>query len=381
LGDTVLDPFCGSGTTLLEAQLLGRKAIGFDINPLAALISSVKTTEIDPELLLGWEYRLSQGNHRKANHTSETPELLNYWFKPYAIQELSRLLYTINQIDDSAIRDFFRLCFSQSLRHLSMADPRFYVPVRLRPDKYPQKHWFRDRARAHLARRPKHVREIFLRAVHLNIQRMSNFSEIANPKNKVHVAMADIRNHSGIPLPFKRRLAKDPARLIITSPPYGTAQKYVRCTSLNLAWLNNAGRDELRQIDKKTIGREHLAPRSDLRLQKTGIREADSILERVHKTNPVRARLMETYLCDMQTSFENSYKFLANDGYFVLIASANSLIGKIFPTHRYLVKMLEQIGFLLELHLIDNIFKHSMITKRNTTASTITQEHIYILKK
>ena len=44
---TVLDPFCGSGTVLLEAALRGHSAIGIDVNPLARLISRVKTTRLD----------------------------------------------------------------------------------------------------------------------------------------------------------------------------------------------------------------------------------------------------------------------------------------------------------------------------------------------
>jgi len=45
--ETVLDPFCGCGTTLVEAFLNNRNSIGNDFNPLAALISKVKTTLID----------------------------------------------------------------------------------------------------------------------------------------------------------------------------------------------------------------------------------------------------------------------------------------------------------------------------------------------
>lgn len=44
--ELVLDNFVGSGTTLVESRLLGRNSIGIDINPLACLISSVKTTTI-----------------------------------------------------------------------------------------------------------------------------------------------------------------------------------------------------------------------------------------------------------------------------------------------------------------------------------------------
>ena len=46
---TVLDPFCGSGTTLLEAKILGRDSIGFDINPIGVLTSRVKTESLTPE--------------------------------------------------------------------------------------------------------------------------------------------------------------------------------------------------------------------------------------------------------------------------------------------------------------------------------------------
>ncbi|MCK5640973.1 MAG: hypothetical protein KAJ19_09260, partial [Gammaproteobacteria bacterium] len=48
-GDTVLDPFCGSGTVLHTAILSGRSAVGWDSSPLATLISSAKLTGITAE--------------------------------------------------------------------------------------------------------------------------------------------------------------------------------------------------------------------------------------------------------------------------------------------------------------------------------------------
>jgi DNA modification methylase len=55
-GDVVLDPMQGSGTTTLEALLTGRQAIGTDIDPLALLIASVKTTQHDPQFTLPKNY-------------------------------------------------------------------------------------------------------------------------------------------------------------------------------------------------------------------------------------------------------------------------------------------------------------------------------------
>ena len=46
-----LDPFCGSGTVLVESMLHNVNSYGVDINPLAILLSKVKTTTINPHVL------------------------------------------------------------------------------------------------------------------------------------------------------------------------------------------------------------------------------------------------------------------------------------------------------------------------------------------
>ena len=46
-GDVLLDPFCGSGTTLVEALRLDRSAVGTDINPIAVLVTETKTARLN----------------------------------------------------------------------------------------------------------------------------------------------------------------------------------------------------------------------------------------------------------------------------------------------------------------------------------------------
>ena len=48
-GQDVLDPFCGSGTVLVEAMAAGRKAVGSDASPLAVIIAQVRSTTLGPE--------------------------------------------------------------------------------------------------------------------------------------------------------------------------------------------------------------------------------------------------------------------------------------------------------------------------------------------
>src|SRR5262245_49247314 len=68
VGDSILDPFCGSGTLLLEALVSGRNAVGVDVDPVATFISRVKSTPIDPHELEASFARLSEqiANVRRA---------------------------------------------------------------------------------------------------------------------------------------------------------------------------------------------------------------------------------------------------------------------------------------------------------------------------
>ena len=78
--DIIFDPFVGSGVTLLQSSQKDRKAIGFDINSLALLISKVKTTVYNKQLLY------TEINNLKENITNEIniniPNILkiDYWY-------------------------------------------------------------------------------------------------------------------------------------------------------------------------------------------------------------------------------------------------------------------------------------------------------------
>ena len=116
----VYDPFCGSGTTLVEAKSLGINSIGCDISEFNILLSKVKTDDYDINLLekeindIVKQFKIKNGNtlFRSPRHTT-TNEFLNKWFAPKAIHEL--LLFQ-SLIENYNYQDVMKIILSRSAR-------------------------------------------------------------------------------------------------------------------------------------------------------------------------------------------------------------------------------------------------------------------------
>ena len=95
----ILDPFCGSGTTLVEGILAGYNTIGIDIDPLSAMISKVKTTRLDEkELKFISEWLVKELKTKKKGIFKPDCETIEHWFTKDAISKLSIIITLINQI-------------------------------------------------------------------------------------------------------------------------------------------------------------------------------------------------------------------------------------------------------------------------------------------
>jgi hypothetical protein len=145
-GERVLDPMVGSGTTLVEARLMGRHAVGYDIDPLARLIAEVKSTPIqDVRIERAYETvtkrvsrdlkHLHSGRVSHALRVRATPPNFpnrDYWFCAEVLETLSILSSHIELVStDRAVRNFLFVAFSSLiLAKTSVANARDIIHSR-----------------------------------------------------------------------------------------------------------------------------------------------------------------------------------------------------------------------------------------------------------
>ncbi|KQM79195.1 hypothetical protein ASE74_01095 [Pedobacter sp. Leaf216] len=381
-GDLILDPFSGSGTVMLESVLAGRNAVGADANPLARLISSVKVTNYNTETL-----KLHLENLRKDfSKTGDVivPKIsnINYWFFPRIQNQMAKISHIIQNIHDDKIKEFFLVCFSNCVKKLSLADQRVSVPVRLNPARYPETHpLFTETSKKLAGLEYIDVFEKFEETVRSNINRFINLSKLFSRGVSAKIISDDARKIIDGNAQIQG-IKKESVSLIISSPPYAGAQKYIRSSSLSLGWLNFLKTvDSLKEFDSYNIGRENYQRKDYCILKKTNVAEADVLLEEIFKINPLRAHIAGNYLREMRSAFEESVKALKQDGYFILIVANNKVCGMEFRTQEYLTKIMLNLGMKLQLELIDDIKSYGLMTKRNKTASVITREWVLVFKK
>ena len=122
----IYDPYCGTGTTLVEANLAGINALGTDLNPLARLISKAKTSVIKPqtlELLIkdfyDYLFQFRFDFSKKESVVKPTFQNIDYWFSKNVTTDLAVVKQYIDNIQDLNAKDFFLVAFSQAIREIT----------------------------------------------------------------------------------------------------------------------------------------------------------------------------------------------------------------------------------------------------------------------
>lgn len=296
-GDTVYEPFLGSGTTAVEANILGRNAIGNDVNELAVLISKVKTTPISTKKLLSLNSLLNKIYNRidllysvKKNGIVK-PDIVNLdlWFVDFVINELVIIKEEIERLGDQDLIDFCFVALSGIIINVSRQDSDTrYVRV------------------------PK------------TINHFDTYDKFAKQVNKLRKIMTEsstlIENGNSVFKVADTRTEniynENSADLAVTSPPYPNAYDYHLYHKYRLFWLGM----NPHQLRKSEIGAH-----ADYS-KKNGPDEFD-------------------FMRDMEKCFVNTSKILKRGSYFVLVIGDSILKGRNIQNNEILKQAAENTTF------------------------------------
>jgi len=213
----VCDPFGGCGTTLVEAKLLGHRSIGFDINPIAKLITQTKTNSIKPKTLANYKAKFLQYYENTPMVFYKHHPRINYWFDTEKIKELDRIYFAIKKIKDNNVRRFFLCAFSHNLKNCSR--------------------WLMKSIKPQVDKNKviSNTKESFLKHLDSMIKKNERFYSALAQSGYINTPAKMYRRDSTKKFPIE----SEAIDLIITSPPYVTSYEYADLHQLSLLWFGD----------------------------------------------------------------------------------------------------------------------------------------------
>ncbi|MHA1269042.1 MAG: DNA methyltransferase [Candidatus Helarchaeota archaeon] len=338
------DPFMGSGTTIVSAISKGLKSSGTDINKLAFLLTKVKSTPIEPKYL---SRKVSSflkkiqyiGTPQKA--LFENPiiplipnrhiERIDYWFPEKNKKILGKILRIINDENDSQIKDFLLVGFSQILKNCSIWNQKSTKPTRdfkktpANPYKVLKLHLYRM----------MRGNEKFYSIVPSKVRNNLNYY--------LNIKIDDARNQP---------VENSSVDLIISSSPYVTSYEYADLHQLSTIWFDLV--DNLTLYRRQFIGtlyKEHnnKSPKSII---------SKRIIKHMLEKNKRLANEISVFFLDMEQVFNECYRILKPGGRCCFVIGNTVLKGIKILNAEVFTESLQYSGFV-----IDRIIKREIPSK------------------
>lgn len=313
---TVLDPMVGSGTVLRTVSEHGYNGIGFDIDPLAVLMSKAWTTPFNPEKIKSKaEELIDEVNSLNLNSIylpwidddPATKTFINFWFGKKQANSLRKLSFAISN-HKGAYNDLLKVAFSRLIITKTKGASLAADVSHSRPHRVYEKNDFD-----------------VLTSFASSCDALAKIFEKQKPKGKINVQLGDARN--------LKEVSDKSISAIITSPPYLNALDYMRGHKLSLVWLGHKIND-LGSVRSNSVGVEK-APDSvaDLQLA-TELTKGITHLEKL----PQRTQSMiKRYALDMYGVVEESARVLEKQGKATFVVG-NSCINEIFVENALIVR-------------------------------------------
>lgn len=388
-GQTVMDPFCGSGTTLVESCLRGVNAVGIDLNPIAVLVSQAKIASLqigvsDIEKIEKFFQYLKDDSSgwKKTSIRSGTldNEYLKRWFPQENLMKVLFLLKKISALSDGNSQILCKSVLSDLLREFSYQSP---ADLRIRQRKDTP---------------PDNVLDTFRRKLLTYLSNLRRFHDV-----KFAVRRAGSCNIStrwgDVKFLAKMGIGDASIDAIVTSPPYATALPYIDTDRLSLVLLGYANRQGVRRLESALIGTREIQKQARTNLEKNLgnnapekllPEEVTSLLYKIHilnKNSDVGFRrknlsaLLYKYFADMDVALTQMARALKKDGTACMVVGGNQTTAggeKIqIPTDDFIGLIAKRRGLVLAEKIPMAVQKSYTIYSKNS----INTESILVLKR
>ena len=354
--DLIGDLFSGSGTVAVESKILNRDFIGCEINPLSHLISVVKTTSYDIELLNCMndeiESKLYDVQYRKKTKTEKVPYCVNidHWFKPEVQDDLMYIKEVIDEViinnakkDFIIYKNFYYSVMSAIIRNVSNADPATVFP-----------------------------------GISKRIRKLEEEGKI----HKDAIKTFNIINENSVNANLNKYKGK--VSLFVTNPPYISSVRYIETMKLEMYWLEYIkNSDEYGELAKEMLGNDKVTKKEYSILAKTKYDEINKIIDEINEKSSKDAYIVAKYFNDMEQIIIKMNTLLKENGKVVVKISDSNVKKTKVETGKFLSLIAENHGFKLNTVFLDKINENSrsLTTARNTYSDIILNDHIIIWDK
>ncbi len=354
----VVDPFMGSGTTLVEGMTRGGTNVGVDIDPLARFIARAKTTTADHERILELAQALdAQWVAPAAELRAPMPDIENFdhWFSPSQwgwAQSLRAVLLKLDCADDE--RDFLLAVFSSTLRWVSNADDQS------------QKTYVSGT----LPKAPPQVRDVFWRFLRRAIEGLADLNRKRHSEATVMIPDSADATALG--------LAPESVDLAVTSPPYLDSVDYPYNMMLEYFWLGPLlgipDRKSFNALRRRPIGAKNPAERTALPSSLDGLIKLDVM-------PPARRIAASSYFSLMNQHFHEIARALKPGARYVFVVGNSQSLLDVLPLHEAFVQLAASAGLELERAFGYRIRRHYMKFPRSGRGGIILIDWVLVLRK
>lgn len=362
----LFDPYCGTGTSLVEANLKGINAIGTDLNPLARLIARTKTAKINLQILDLYlkdfnDYLFSlMFNLSKVSVV--IPQIINidFWFDKTVQEKLAVIKDFISKISDNDVANFFKVAFSETVRESSWTRNSEFKLFRMKPEQM-----------------KKFNPDVFGLMQNKLARNHKGLKAFLEQKQKAVSQIFDFDTSEGI-----KDIERESVDIVVTSPPYGdsrTTVAYGQFSRLANEWLDVK---EANQIDNNLMGgrKQNQVCRFDSEV-------LNESLDRITKVDEKRAKEVSSFYCDYQNSIENIAPTIKKGGFACYVVGNRKVKNITLPTDEITENFFEAQGFKHIETVIRNIPNKRMPSKNSPTnvtgktGETMSNEFIVIMQK